>query len=1008
MENRLGNKIASLRKTNNLSQKDLAKKINVSNKTISKWECGNGKPDIEVIQKISEIFNISVDELLSESHQKQNDIVDNKKKASNKIKISIISTVSSALLILAVILSILFIPRTPAINDSKILNLDAEQSLLTTTVSNETEKISLINSISVPLTNKWKLYDEINCSQEITSKTVFLNYGDNTFYILVENNAGKQKLYTVIIRRKPMYQITFDCGEHYLDVDRFFSVNVEEDSCLEEPTFIPKKNGYYFGNWSFDFSKPITSDNLIVATYFPNINTLIFDGNTSTSGMMENISIKTNETISLPDNLYSKDYYSFIGWSTSSNGSVEYNNKDSFKMNENSKQVLYAIWNPIQYDITYILNDGLLETDLISYNIEETILLPTPSMNGATFAGWYTDKSFSNARLEEIKQGSYGDITLYAKWEYINYAITYVMNGGTNNALNPREYTILNKNLDLYDAERDGYSFTGWYTSPYSNYSKINFINTQLCKNQTIYARWTPIEYIINYNTNDGTLETTKSCFTVESEIMLDSPTKEGYNFVGWFNNELCSGNPISIIQKGTIGNLELFAKWVPINYTISYELNEGENHPSNPLTYNIEGNDIVLENPSRSGCEFLGWYTDSTFDNQIYSIKTSILEDITIYAKWKILTYNITYNLNGGSSTSLRKTYNVTNSFTLAIPLLNGAVFDGWYTDSDYTIKIDKIEKGTIGDLELFAKWNYTTYYITYETNNGSFANDYVTQYNILDETIILETPIRDGYKFLGWYTDSRCCENKINTIEVTSCSNYTIYAKWINNNHIGISTQEELKNIGGKDSENYYILLNDITITESWYGISGFVSTLDGDGYSIKNLNNYHLFWNITNATIKNLNIENCNISITDTSWDSDSYGILAKKATSSTINNCSISGTLSVSKAHDWLDVGGFIGIANSTTISNCNANITLVATTSGESSALYAGGIVGSAIESNILNCAVQCNMTLRAVDSLTVGGVIGSKSGGKCENCTANGEIGGSASYVEKGEIIGSE
>lgn len=65
MDNKeLGSRIAELRKQNNLSQKDLADQLNISNKTISKWECGNGSPDIESLQKLSKIFNITLDELL--------------------------------------------------------------------------------------------------------------------------------------------------------------------------------------------------------------------------------------------------------------------------------------------------------------------------------------------------------------------------------------------------------------------------------------------------------------------------------------------------------------------------------------------------------------------------------------------------------------------------------------------------------------------------------------------------------------------------------------------------------------------------------------------------------------------------------------------------------------------------------------------------------------------------------------------------------------------------------
>lgn len=1006
MNNRLGNKIASLRKTNNLSQRELAKSLNVSNKTISKWECGNGKPDIEMIQMISDFFHISVDELLSESSQTTSIVQDNKKKLTNKMKITIISLVATVILTLAVVLSILYVPRSPIIKESEILKLDTEQSLLTTTVSNNTDRISLINSISVPITNEWKLYDEINCSKEITSKTVFLDYADNTFYILVENNIGKQKLYTVIIRRKPMYQVVFDLGQHYLLSDRYVSVEVEEDSLVEEPAFIPQKEGYYFTSWDFNFNTPITSNITIESLYLPNINILKFNGNESTHGEMLNINIKTNETINLPINNFEKDYYIFLGWSTSIDGDVEYYNNDYFQMNTNSEIILYAIWCPIQYDITYILNGGNLDTDLLSYNIEDTILLPSPSMSGANFDGWYTDIYFANSKLNEITKGSHGEIVLYAKWNYIDYSINYILNNGMNNPLNPSKYTIVDSNINLHDAEKEGYNFLGWYKSSYySSYNKVTYIDTKICNNQTLYARWEPIKYNISYNLNGGKLEQEIKQYTIESEVLLYSPEKSGYEFLGWYNNPSYEGTAIDKISKGTIGDLQLYAKWGTVNYFISYELNEGENNTKNPSTYTIEDENIVLENPSRAGCDFLGWYTESTFTNKITLIETNLLKDMQLYAKWKILTYNITYELNGGTSNSLRKTYNVTNSFSLVAPTLDGAIFDGWYDSEEYVNKVDKIEKGTIGDLHFFAKWNYITYYVTYETNDGAIDGEYITEYTILDETIILPSVSRDGFRFLGWYTDIRCCENKISQINVNSCQNYTLYAKWIDNNHIGISTQEELKNIGGKDANNYYILLNDITISGSWYSISGFVSILDGNGYSIKNLHSYYLFGHIKGATVKNLNIENCNISITDTSYDSDTYGILAKKATNSTISNCNISGSLRVTKAHHWLSVGGFVGTLTSSTITDCTIDLTLYASTNGESVQLNAGGIVGESNDSNVINCSVECFMSLTSTGSIVVAGVVGGGSGGTCTNCTATGTINASGEYVTKGEIV---
>ena len=62
----IGNKIHQLRKISGMTQEQLSEKLNVSRQTISKWESGNTSPDLESIVKVSKIFHVSLDDLLSE------------------------------------------------------------------------------------------------------------------------------------------------------------------------------------------------------------------------------------------------------------------------------------------------------------------------------------------------------------------------------------------------------------------------------------------------------------------------------------------------------------------------------------------------------------------------------------------------------------------------------------------------------------------------------------------------------------------------------------------------------------------------------------------------------------------------------------------------------------------------------------------------------------------------------------------------------------------------------
>lgn len=68
----IGNKILELRKKNNLSQEKLAEQVGVARQTISKWELGETSPDLKQSKKLSEIFNISLDELVNDLKKENN------------------------------------------------------------------------------------------------------------------------------------------------------------------------------------------------------------------------------------------------------------------------------------------------------------------------------------------------------------------------------------------------------------------------------------------------------------------------------------------------------------------------------------------------------------------------------------------------------------------------------------------------------------------------------------------------------------------------------------------------------------------------------------------------------------------------------------------------------------------------------------------------------------------------------------------------------------------------
>ena len=147
--------------------------------------------------------------------------------------------------------------------------------------------------------------------------------------------------------------------------------------------------------------------------------TITFDSNGG-SGTTENKICNTNETCILPSNSYSKTGYVFTGWSYTVNGDKIYNNQENIskiQSKDNSNINLYALWQPIDYSITYNLDGGTLTVARTSYNIEtDDFVLTTPSKDGYTFSGWTGSNGETAQTYVKITKGSIGNKSYTANW----------------------------------------------------------------------------------------------------------------------------------------------------------------------------------------------------------------------------------------------------------------------------------------------------------------------------------------------------------------------------------------------------------------------------------------------------------------------------------------------------------------------------------------------------------------------------------------------------------------
>ncbi len=451
--------------------------------------------------------------------------------------------------------------------------------------------------------------------------------------------------------------------------------------------------------------------------------------------------------------------YTFAGWKNPNGDVIEKIAKGC-----TGDKVFTATWNVIPYGITYVLAVGGIgdvtgNTNPNGYNIEtEDITLTAPTRAGYTFGGWRNDEG--NV-VTKIARGSTENRRFTATWNTITYNISYVLQvggvgNGTNNVANPKTYTVETPNIVLQDPTRVGYTFASW-TNALGNLDKT--IPQGSTEDRTFTATWNVIPYEITYvlavgGIGEVTNNTNPDGYNIETEdITLTAPTRAGYTFGGWKNNE---GTVVTKIVKGSTENRRLTATWNTITYNISYVLQvggvgNGTNNVANPKTYTVETQNIVLQDPTRVGYNFEGW--TNALGNLDKTIPQGSTEDRTFTATWSLENYNITYKLSvGGYGAGVnhpdnKGNYNIESAeINLKAPTRPGYTFSYWTPSNGI------ISSGSTGDKEFTAIWNAINYDIEYNlpieaTNNSNNP----AQYNI-ERTITLQEPTRPGYIFKEW----------------------------------------------------------------------------------------------------------------------------------------------------------------------------------------------------------------------------------------------------------------
>lgn len=526
------------------------------------------------------------------------------------------------------------------------LNFQADITTYEATVGSDVEKVGITATTASEANITIKVNDgAVADMQNGKPKTVDLIEGKNTITITVTSD-GMSKTYTIEITREapagnPVtittnkdgvvwtgegapsatdYKLTSDGGSTFL------------------PSLVAPDGTYkiYIGK-TIDTGVEVTvagAETTAIVDYYT---VTFYDGNTGLPTPTQQIVLK-GATASAPTDNPTKTGYTFSKWVTTDGGSTAY----GFNEAVTKKTSVYASWSANTYTVSYDGNgstggstansthaygtakaltaNGFTRSCTVTFNLNYTGSSSTDKIAAYTFAGWNTKADGSGtsyddkASVENLTETNNGTVTLYAQWT-------------------PTSVT--------YTPTRAGYTFAGWYAEASCTSSRADSDGTYTpTGDMTLYAKWTPESYHVFLNTNEGTGGTDITSYTCGTVTTLTTDwTKTGYTFAGWYNNENCTGDPVTEISATDTGDKTFWAKWTPQTYQVTFHYHGadgGDTTTSQNVTYDSKYG--ILPVPTRTGYTFKGWYIEENGQGSKVTADTIVktADAHTFHAYWK------------------------------------------------------------------------------------------------------------------------------------------------------------------------------------------------------------------------------------------------------------------------------------------------------------------------------------------------------------------------------------
>ena len=322
-----------------------------------------------------------------------------------------------------------------------------------------------------------------------------------------------------------------------------------------------------------------------------------------------------------------------------------------------------------------------------------------------------------------------------------------------------------------------GYHFVNW-TGNVSTIDNVNAASATITMNgnYAITANFAITSYTISFNSNGGSDVTAITQNFGTTVTTPTAPTQTDYTFDGWYSDtELTAAYTFTTMPAE---NITLYAKWTADTYTVTFDSKEGSAvSPITDIAYNAT---VTLPAPPTKALNtFDGWFSDDTTFLVPFTASTNVTANITVYAKWTVDTYTVTFDSKEGSGVSPITDIAYNATVTLPAPPTKALnTFDGWFSDDTTFLVPFTASTNVTANITVYAKWTADTYTVTFDSKEGSVVSPITDiAYNA---TVTLPVPPTKALNtFGGWFSDDTTFLVPF-TASTNVTANITVYAKW------------------------------------------------------------------------------------------------------------------------------------------------------------------------------------------------------------------------------------